>query len=533
MNLPFVLDVAIGLVFIYLILSLLASEIQELITTLFQWRAKHLKESIENLLSGGSQETEVETQVVHLVNELYSDPLLKNINQEAKGAISKGFRAMTWVISNLYSAIFSRHQPRTFGRDEQGKDRRSGPSYISSETFATTLIETLGISQLLEALVETRLEKFQDKILQGIANIAEKSEKELEGDESFQLLQEEFIDIREDFRKREVTLLTSLDRLSEVLDRFLASYPNSDEISNQRFLSRVASFKLGLFGKNNERAILSGGLKPGLDEIVEAINTTSHIHQELSAAIARKGEAYQQSLEILQRVPPSVKESLGILARRAKSRVQTTGNELNQLTEEISLWFDRSMSRASGVYKRNAKGVAILIGFALALITNADTFHIFERLSSDESLRQVVTQRAAQIAPRPGDTTEPVDLRALKKETDQVLKDIALPVGWNAINVSQQFECPTADTVQPRNTAQVPRPWDTILNDCFPKQPVLNRLWAGFRILLGWVISGIAISMGAPFWFDLLGKVVNVRNSGSKPASSNHQRSESTPATKP
>jgi hypothetical protein len=36
MNLPFILDVALGLIFIYLILSLLASEIQELLTTVLQ-----------------------------------------------------------------------------------------------------------------------------------------------------------------------------------------------------------------------------------------------------------------------------------------------------------------------------------------------------------------------------------------------------------------------------------------------------------------------------------------------------------------
>jgi flagellar biosynthesis protein FliR len=41
MSLPLILDIAIGLIFIYLILSLLASEIQELIATLLQWRAKH------------------------------------------------------------------------------------------------------------------------------------------------------------------------------------------------------------------------------------------------------------------------------------------------------------------------------------------------------------------------------------------------------------------------------------------------------------------------------------------------------------
>jgi hypothetical protein len=52
MNLPFVVDVAIGLVLIYLILSLLSSEIQEILSTILQWRAAHLKKAIEILLLG-------------------------------------------------------------------------------------------------------------------------------------------------------------------------------------------------------------------------------------------------------------------------------------------------------------------------------------------------------------------------------------------------------------------------------------------------------------------------------------------------
>ncbi|EFA73985.1 hypothetical protein CRD_00907 [Raphidiopsis brookii D9] len=33
-------------------------------------------------------------------------------------------------------------------------------------------------------------------------------------------------------------------------------------------------------------------------------------------------------------------------------------------------------------------------------------------------------------------------------------------------------------------------------------------------MIMGWLVSGFAIAMGAPFWFDLLGKVMNVRNTG-------------------
>ncbi len=40
------------------------------------------------------------------------------------------------------------------------------------------------------------------------------------------------------------------------------------------------------------------------------------------------------------------------------------------------------------------------------------------------------------------------------------------------------------------------------------------------KAILGWMVTAIAISMGANFWFDLLGKVINVRNTGGKPSPS-------------
>jgi hypothetical protein len=39
------------------------------------------------------------------------------------------------------------------------------------------------------------------------------------------------------------------------------------------------------------------------------------------------------------------------------------------------------------------------------------------------------------------------------------------------------------------------------------------------RMLFGWLLAGMAISMGSPFWFDILGKFISVRNAGGKPAS--------------
>ena len=46
-------------------------------------------------------------------------------------------------------------------------------------------------------------------------------------------------------------------------------------------------------------------------------------------------------------------------------------------------------------------------------------------------------------------------------------------------------------------------------------------------VFMGWALSAIAISMGAPFWFDILGKVINVRNTGPKPTSSSDNQATS------
>jgi hypothetical protein len=218
MGLPFVIDVAIGIIFIYLILSLLSSELQELLTTLLQWRAKHLKDSIEVLLAGGVSTAESD-QVKELVNQVYAHPLLRNINQEAKGLAGK-VRALSsfLVADNRKSSYF-------------GKGQTTGPSYIA-ETFATSLMEKLGIGVLTQKLTQVRLEKFAQRIV-GIyqvnglelVTIAEDAvlpenwqrgrirliaEKEnittLNGDENFKVLVEDYSDILRDFRLEQATL---------------------------------------------------------------------------------------------------------------------------------------------------------------------------------------------------------------------------------------------------------------------------------------------------------------------------------------
>jgi hypothetical protein len=146
------------------------------------------------------------------------------------------------------------------------------------------------------------------------------------------------------------------------------------------------------------------------------------------------------------------------------------------------------MERATGVYRRNAKAVALMIGIATAISINADSFHIASRLATDPILRSSVTQVADQLVTESsGDLNQ--DLTQVRTAVDQALADIPFPLGYNDAVIQQQLE---AEATWPIPLVQ--------------------------RRFLGWLVSGFAISMGSTFWFNVLKKVVNIRNTGEKGA---------------
>ena len=601
MNLPFVLDVLISIVFIYLILSLLASEIQELVTTLLQWRAKHLKDSIENLISGGTQKIE-QRKLNLLINEIYNDPLIRNVNQEAKGVLATGFRSITRL-------IFPGNRKGAFGRNQS-----SGPSYIEPETFATVVMERMGVSHLSEKLIEMRLENFVTRILGGVHIVGDRIEPisnvepcgiwgrgisfglDLGSDSHFYHLVESFEEIQSDYRSDLITVPLCIDRMAEGLDRYVAAYPTDSDDQTRTFLDRVAADKTSLFGTDNQRAWITGGLQPTLTDIATIVDKSSTTYKSINArydriktqgqdlqkqVLDRKSiylaqcstvtdetlsqtseeneqnclgsalneltpdeyriyqdyQSYQRIDRALDYLPKSFKDSLSILARRAQSRGHDVSNSVSDFRGEVATWFDRSMTRTSGVYKRNAKGVALIIGLSIAMFTNSDTFHIFSRVASDDNLRRVITQRASQTVQNDGSQNSNVsqNLRNLKDQTQEVLADIPLPITWNPSNLSQQLDCPYNSNAPELVTGKpytllTHEQWNELYKSCMSTtsvpdialplqvlQMITVKPFGFLGMFSGWWISGVAIAMGAPFWFDLLSKVVNVRNSGSKP----------------
>lgn len=136
------------------------------------------------------------------------------------------------------------------------------------------------------------------------------------------------------------------------------------------------------------------------------------------------------------------------------------------LKERLAGWFDEGMSRVAGWYKRQAKLMIFVIAGAVTLATNASSIHMAEEFWRNDALRTQIAAQA-QVAVQAGQVSgiETSILKSLE----------AFPIGWKSA---------------PSNALD----------------------WA--KTLLGWIITTAAISLGAPFWFDLLGKVANLRGSG-------------------
>ena len=115
---------------------------------------------------------------------------------------------------------------------------------------------------------------------------------------------------------------------------------------------------------------------------------------------ARTSNAIKEIKEKIQasdKLPTSLQEILLTLANRVSLKADEADNKLLMFQKEIEGWFDDSMSRASGVYKRNTQLLCFILGFAIAIIFNLDSLFLAQRLSQDTAMRTALAGGAETI----------------------------------------------------------------------------------------------------------------------------------------
>jgi hypothetical protein len=186
--------------------------------------------------------------------------------------------------------------------------------------------------------------------------------------------------------------------------------------------------------------------------------------------------------------------------------------DVEKARKNIEEWYDGMMDRVSGWYKRRTTVLMLLLGFVVAAVVNADTINIANTLARDGALRSSLVAAAEQRIRTPltptttGGTPEDVDAQATRnlRSAHDAVNALGLPIGWT-------------------------RPTDTNHDD---RRRVPTTFGDIFLKLVGILVTGFAISQGAPFWFDVLNKFMVVRSTVKPSEKSGEQPSKDRPAPK-
>jgi hypothetical protein len=184
---------------------------------------------------------------------------------------------------------------------------------------------------------------------------------------------------------------------------------------------------------------------------------------------------------------------------QVKSALSTLFNDANgdlqKFRAGLEGWFNSAMDRVSGWYKRRTHVIIFSVAFLISAAMNVNSISLAQDIWTNQATRDALVGAAQgylEKHPPSGTANSTADPAAnldpgLKADIEE-LKQTSLPIGWSK-------------TVW-RNLCKTPLLWGSAL--------------------LGWFLTACAASLGAPFWFDLLSKIVVLRSSikpGQKTAS--------------
>jgi hypothetical protein len=194
----------------------------------------------------------------------------------------------------------------------------------------------------------------------------------------------------------------------------------------------------------------------------------------MPASVAELIQNFKDGVSTMDDAVP-LKRALGLM-------LLETGDNYEALRKRIETWYDQTMDRARGWYKGRATIVIAFWATIVCAAANVDTIAAVRVLSTDPKVReQAAAVSYGLVQPIDGNAATGAALlesRVPEERMQQAMKaasQAGFPIGWNGLAES-------------------------------PDQVA----WK----IIGIALSVAAVSLGAPFWFDLLNRLVNVRLAG-------------------
>jgi hypothetical protein len=383
-----ILDVIIGLVFIYLLYSMLATIIQELIATKLAFRSKVLEKAILRMLEDGKSTTKYRI-----------------------GDRLKGF----WHL---------------LGKPNMLKDKKIAPWF-----YAHPLIKYLGEDNFYSKPAYISAQNFSKVILDLLHGI--------EGEDQINILK-----IKNSIQNGTIKTLN----IEKTID------------------------------KNNPA--------------IEALNLQSN----------------QSGIETINKDTALFLQSLW----------KDAEGDIEKFRLKLEQWFDDTMERASGWYKRYTKYILFVFGLLIAVGFNVDSIAIAKKLARDPKLRQQLVENADNYLKRKQQSgAELQQMRDKGFDTATKSKVFFAEAKSNDDSLSKKSK-ELVDSANSMISGDIKNVNELLGLGYNCHHPVLLHIFffayddASFINFTGWFLTALAISMGAPFWFDLLNKLINLRSTGAR-----------------
>ena len=156
-----------------------------------------------------------------------------------------------------------------------------------------------------------------------------------------------------------------------------------------------------------------------------------------------------------------------VMQRVLLGAIDNARGDLDKAQAAIEAWYDSSMERVGGWYKRSSQWIILWIALAITVGGNFNTIRIADYLYHNDAARAALVERSKLAL------ADPDYLKRSHEQAQAELRDMHLPIGWGTPQGGMGSSIAVA--------------------------------------LVGWLMTAFAATLGAPFWFDVLRKVMVVR----------------------
>lgn len=288
------------------------------------------------------------------------------------------------------------------------------------------------------------------------------------------------------------------------IDELAALFANNvgDTLKEQKVKDHAINYvryKLNLLIAQNETAVIQG-VNLLMGEVgIQDPKVQDEIRFQVRNAFTHRAEVLDliglglTKIELPAATKEFFKRQIELIIRQQglNETIETTKDKFEEIMTGVENWYNRAMDSLTVIFKRTSQAWIFAVAATLAIFFNINTINIAQSLWTNTTVRSSVVAAAETRIQQEETGAEDEDVNPVTIFRED-LASLQIPVGWTKGELDS-LGLPTelaqsSDTQRSEMTA--------------------------FKAIVGWGLTVIAGVMGAPFWFDLLNRLLNIRGGG-------------------